>query len=465
MDLKRHNTWVFGLLMLFAPLFGAAQSRAESIIGRIDARMQIAEEEDGFSGVVFVGKGDQILLNKGYGWADPVTGLKNNGQKRFMIASISKSFVAACILQLEEQGLLKLHDPIGKYLPDYPEWAAQNITIHHLLTHTSGIPDYINDFPLKFKLKQLSGWEPSKDELIESFEERPLGFYPGERFKYSNSGYVLLARIVERVSGTDFGIYLQRNILRPLGMENTGIEDFDYVNNRAHAFKGKGRKKKVIQNFKNEWIFGMGEMYSTSEDLSKWLNSFNDTLILSEASKSKAFSPEKNNYGYGWHVYDVLGRMQFSHGGYLPGWNSYVFFYPEDTLSVIVLSNIETANPLDICGNISRILYANQIDQPQKGLQTNLIGRYEMLGGAATPSEAPFESDIVTVNEMQGNIALKTSMGETIRFQKMGSDEWEDPKAQLRLQFKENSGRITLQVTKNGTIWRWQKLSGDFQTN
>ena len=157
--------------------------------------------------------------------------------------------------------------------------------------------------------------------------------------------------------------------------------------------------------------------------------------------------------------------MQFSHGGYLPGWNSYVFYYPEDTLSIIVLSNIETANPLDICGNISRILYANQIHQSEKGIESNLIGRYELLGGATIPAEAPFESDIVTVNEIQGSIALKTSMGETIRFSKLSTDEWQDTKAQLRIEFKEIAGHITLQVTKNGNIWRWQKLSGDFQSN
>lgn len=452
-------------MILLSPVISFSQPRLESIVGRIDARLQIAEDEEGFSGAVYVGKGNQALLNKGYGWADPVVGLKNTAQKRFMIASISKSFVAACILQLEENGKLKLADPIGKYLQEYPDWAGQNISIHQLLTHTSGIPDYINDNPLKFKLKQIKGWEPSKDELIESFANQPLSFRPGESFRYSNSGYVLLARIVERVSGKDFSVYLRENILEPLEMHNTGLGDFDLVNNRAHAFKGKGKKKKVIENFKNEWIFGMGEMYSTTEDLSKWLNSFNDTIILSKRSKDKTFSPEKNNYAYGWHVYDVMGRMQFSHGGYLPGWNSYVFFYPEDTISIIVLSNIETSNPLDICGNISRILYANQIDQPEKGIETNLIGRYEMLGGLAKPSDAILNSDIVTVNEMQGNIALKTSMGETIRFSKLGENEWEDKNSQLKLQFKETSGGITLQVMQNGNVWRWRKLSGDFQAN
>lgn len=422
----------------------------------------MAEQQEGFSGVVYVGKGKRVLLSRGYGWSDPVLGLKNNDEKRFMIASVSKGFVAASILQLEEQGLLSVHDPIGKHLPDYPLWAGQTITIHHLLSHTSGIPDYINDFPIRFRMKQLSGWVPNKDELIASFQDRPLAFPPGERFKYSNSGYVLLARIVEKVSGKDYNRYLQENIFDRLGMEDTGLGDFDIVNNRAVAYKGRGKRKKPIDNFKKEWIYGMGEMYSTAADLSRWLGSFSDTLVLNKTSKEKMFSPEKNNYGYGWHVYDVFGHMQFSHGGYLPGWNSYVFYYPEDTLSIVVLSNVEHANPLDMCGNISRILYANKINEPEYFTDRSLIGRYEALRDGEASQETPFAGDIVTVNEYEGSIAVKTPQGETIRFSRLNTGEWQDQQNQMRLQFKETGGSVLLQVTKNGRSWRWQKLSGDY---
>jgi CubicO group peptidase (beta-lactamase class C family) len=455
--------WLLRLVFVSLPLFGIAQDRLESVVGRIDARLQMAEQQEGFSGVVYVGKGRNVLLNRGYGWSDPVMGLKNNDEKRFMIASVSKSFVATAILQLEEQGLLSVDDPIGKYLPDYPELQGEIITIHHLLSHTSGIPDYINDFPVKFRLKQLSGWLPSKDELVASFQDRPLAFVPGEKFKYSNSGYVLLAMIVEKVSGKDYSHYLQENIFNPLGMENTGLGDFDMVNNRAVAYKGRGQRKKPIDNFRKEWIFGMGEMYSTAADLSTWLSSFSDTLVLGPVAKEKMFSPDRNNYGYGWHVYDVFGHLQFSHGGYLPGWNSYVFYYPQDTLSIVVLSNVEHANPLDICGNISRILYANNINEPEYYSNQRLIGRYEVLGDAGTKQETPFETDIVTVNEFEGSIAVKTPDGETIRFSRLLSGEWQDQQNQMRLQFKETGGSVLLQVTKNGKSWKWQKLSGDYQ--
>lgn len=458
-----YMVYVLGWVLCILPGRANAQTRVESVVGRIDARLRMAELEDGFSGVVYVGKGDRVLLNRGYGWSDPVLGLRNNEEKRFMIASVSKSFVAACILQLEEKGLLSVHDPISKFLPDYPHPASDIITIHHLLTHTSGIPDYINDFPLRFRMKKLGGWLPSKDELIESFEERPLAFAPGDRFRYSNSGYVLLARIVERVSGKDYNRYLQDHVFDPLGMEDTGLGDFDLVNNRAVAYKGHGKRKKPLENFKKEWIYGMGEMYSTASDLSRWLESFSDTLVLSSSSKEKMFSPEKNNYGYGWHVYDVFGHMQFSHGGYLPGWNSYVFYYPQDTLSIVVLSNVEHSNPLDMCGTISRILYANKINEPEYFTDRRIMGRYEVVEASGTQSELPLETEIVTVNEWEGSIAVKTTEGELIRFSRLNTGEWQDQRNEMRLQFRETGGSVLLQVTKGGKSWKWQKLNGDYQ--
>lgn len=432
-------------------------------MGRIEARLLQAEEKKGFSGVVLVSKGEEVLLNQGYGWADPELKLKNNTRKRFMIASLSKAFAAASILQLEQRNRLRVDDKIGKYLVDYPAWAAENITIHQLLNHTSGIPDYINDFPLRFKMKQMMGWTPTQEELIAAFAERPLNFYPGESFKYSNSGYVLLAKIVEEVSGKSYQQYVQDNILKPLKMYDTGFGNFDEVGNGAVAYKGKNGRKRTISNFKEEWIFGMGGMYSTTNDLHKWLRSFSDTLILNEASREKMFSEGKHSYGYGWHVYDIFGHKQVSHGGYLPGWNSYVFYYPEDTISVVVLSNYEHSNPMEICGSVSRILYLNHIHEPPATKAEKYAGRYEALESANPRLELPFEAEIVTVNGTRDNIQVKTPRGETVQFKPNGSGDWQASDEELRLRFTEAGGSVVLQVIKNGKQYRWRKLSGDYQ--
>jgi CubicO group peptidase (beta-lactamase class C family) len=412
--------------------------------------------------VVFIGKGDRVLLNEGFGWADPFVGVRNTENKRFMIASVSKAFAAASILQLQEKNLLSVDDPIAKYLPEYPEWAGQNITIHQLLTHTSGIPDYINDFPLKFKIKQFTGWTPAREDLIASFQDRPLNFVPGEDFRYSNSGYVLLARIVEVASGMSYENYVTRNILEPLGMEDTGMGDFNKIGNRAVPYKGIGTQKKQIDNFKSEWIYGMGDIYSTAGDLNKWLMSFTDTMLLSRASQELMFTPELHNYAYGWHVYEAFGRRQFSHGGYLPGWNTYVYFFPEDTLSVIVLSNLENVNPMEICSNISRVVFMNGLDNSTRMSPDKYAGRYA-LEEQGEDQEAPFEGEIVTVNEEAGNLKVKTPRGKTLRFTRTDQDQWQDLRDEMRLQFRETGGGLVLQVSKNGQQWRWRKLSGDYQ--
>lgn len=454
---------MMGLLLLLGLPSGAfAQVNPEVVVGRIEARMIQLEQERGFSGVVSVSKGKEILLEKSYGWATPERDRKNSLERKFMIASVSKAFVAACILKLEEQGALSTHDFIGEYLPEYPAWASQNITIHHLLSHTSGIPDYINDRPVWFKLRQLTGWTPSTDELIMTFADRPLNFLPGARFKYSNSGYVLLAKIVEKVSQQPFGVFLVENILDPLGMDNTGVGDFNQVGNRAVSYRNTGGRLKPIHNFKQEWIFGMGEMYSTAPDLRKWLHSFADTLILGKSAQDKMTTAVQNNYAYGWHVHQMFGRSLISHGGYLPGWNSYVYYFPEDSLSVIVMSNSEQANPLEMCNNISRIVFNNEQEQVFRVSSAPYAGRYEIVDSKADAMSTPFESEIVTVKEDEGMLNVHTPRGKTIRLTQLTTEEWSDPHSDIKVKFSESAAGLELLVLKNGQEWHWRKLSGQY---
>ena len=448
------------MLLLALPYWASGQARLQPVIDRIEATMLQAEQVDGFSGVVLVGRGEEVLYENSFGWAGPQMDRKNSLDRKFMIASVSKGFAAVSILQLESRGLLSTDDLIGDYLPGYPSWAGKNITIHQLLTHTSGIPDYINDRPIWFKLQQMGGWTPTKDELIASFQNRPLNFLPGTRFKYSNSGYVLLAKIVENVSGQEYGTYLYEHILDPLGMFNTGAGDFDMVGNRAMAFNQIGGKLRPIANFKNEWIYGMGELYSTAGDLNRWLQSFGDTVVLSEAAKAKMMATETHNYGYGWHVQDFYGHPLISHGGYLPGWNSYVYYFPQDTLSVIVVSNSEKANPMEMCSHISRILFLNKIGTPPSDASAQYAGRYEIVGNRESLPDTPFESEIVTLHPSEGGLQLRTPRGKTLRLTRLQADQWTDPQAQLKMQFKADG---LLQVTKNGQEWQWRKLSGDFK--
>lgn len=457
-----YRTGLLALLLLACTLPGKGQQRMEEVVARIDARLSRSAQTNAFSGVAFVGRGDRVLLNKGYGWANPQKREPNTPSKRFMIASVSKAFAAAAILLLQDRGLLDVHDPIGTHLEDYPEEVGESVTIHHLLSHTSGIPDYINDFPLEFKLRQMTGWTPSKDDLIAAFQDRPLSFYPGSEFHYSNSGYVLLAKIVENVSGQPYDEYLWEHILSPLGMERTGLGDFQMVGNRAVAYKGSIAKSKVIRDFKYQWIYGMGEMYATASDLHKWLRALTDSTLLSARSRELMFTPVLNNYAYGWHVSDVYGHPHYSHGGYLPGWNSYVYYYPEDSISIVLLSNNEDVNPMQMGMDISQILYMNEVHlmEGEEGRQ-KLAGRFELLEAPAVDATPPIEGEIITINEQRGSLELRTPEGRRIFFSRSGTQAWTDDfEMGIRLDFWHEGGRFFMEASRDGQQWRWQKMRG-----
>lgn len=463
----REKSTHIGIWLFLAGLLGAmplsAQPNMDAIVSRMDAFLAKSSQKSSFSGVVYVGKRQEVLLSKGYGWANPRRKEMNNPGKRFMIASVSKAFAAAAILQLEDRGLLKVNDPIGKYLPEYPDWAADAITIHNLLSHTSGIPDYINDFPIEFKFRQMLGWNPGKDELISIFQDRPLNFYPGERFRYSNSGYVLLAKIVEVVTGEEYDTYLWKNILQPLEMDDTGLGDFNMIGNRSVAHKGSLTRSRMIRNFNYQWIYGMGEMYATAGDLNKWLQSFSDTLILSRAAQEKMFQPVENGYAYGWHVRDQFGHTQYSHGGYLPGWNSHVFYYPEEAISIIVLSNNQDANPLDLGRNLSGILFRNEIEKLRPSPTRDLYaGRYELLNTTRKArATLPIPAEILMVNERPDLLELRTPKGQSMYFVRSEKGRWMDDGAQeIQLTFSKNENRLVLRMSKGGQQWQWQKMHG-----
>src|SRR5262245_19463864 len=171
-----------------------------------------------FSGAVLVAHGGRVLFKKGYGMASYEHAAPNTSRTPFRIGSQTKTFTAIAILQLQEQGKLNVHDPLANYLPGYPRGEA--ITIHQLLTNTSGIPDYITAEGFSRTMSRPH----TVDELIASFKDRPLLFNPGERFGYSNSGWVLLGALIERLAGKPYGDYVREHIFAPAGMERSGLE-------------------------------------------------------------------------------------------------------------------------------------------------------------------------------------------------------------------------------------------------
>jgi CubicO group peptidase (beta-lactamase class C family) len=308
------------LFLLTAAGFSQDPARLEQIV-------QSYVAGDHFMGTVLVAKGDQVILSKGYGSANLEWNVPNTPSTKFRLGSITKQFTAASILLLEERGKLKVDDPVKKYVPDAPP-AWDKITIFNLLTHTSGIPNFTG-FPDYATTEAL----PSPAEkTIARFRDKPLDFEPGSKYSYSNSGFVLLGYLVEKISGESYEKFLQENIFTPLGMKDSGYDsNSDVIARRASGYAPGGRGGPLVNaGFVHMTIpGGAGGLYSTTEDLLKWERGLFGGKVLSAASLQKMTSPFKDDYAFGLLVRTEQGRKQIWHNGGIQGFNTSMAWYPE----------------------------------------------------------------------------------------------------------------------------------------
>jgi len=289
-----------------------------------------------FSGSVLIARNGEVLLTKGYGFADREHKISNTPQTKFRLGSITKQFTAMAIIILEAQDKLDVQDPICKYLTECPE-AWETITIHHLLTHTSGIPNF-TDFP---DYSRTSATPSPPEETIDRFQDEPLDFQPGERWSYGNSGYILLGHIIERVSSQSYEEFLQENIFTPLQMTNTGYDHNQ--DDLAVGYKSIFSKADFIDM---SIPYSAGGLYSTVEDLYKWDQAFYTKQLLPQDYLDQIFAahvaiPNSDGmaYGYGWMVGLEDGRQIITHGGGIEGFVTNIARYPQDKTVIIILSN------------------------------------------------------------------------------------------------------------------------------
>ncbi len=225
------------LLLFFPVVVLAAEPSAADIAAKVDAYVQPFVESNNFSGVILIAQGGKVQVRKAYGLANYELGVPNTPETKFQIASVSKPFTAIAVLLLEERGKLSAQDPVSRYVPDYPN--GDKITIHHLLTHTSGIPN-VNSMP---EYDQRSRFPATPAQLVEIFKNKPADFAPGARYSYSNSNYNLLALILEKVSGQSYGEFVRASILQPLGMKDTGHPRAgELLAQRASGYQPAGMK-------------------------------------------------------------------------------------------------------------------------------------------------------------------------------------------------------------------------------
>lgn len=350
-------------------------------------RQFVAEQK--FMGCALVAKDDRVLLKKSYGFANLEWDIQNSPETKMQIASVTKQFTAAAILLLQDRGELFVNDPVKKYLPDSPAiW--DKITIFHLLTHTSGLHNYTDsDVDDYFKPMRTIACTPEK--LTELFSSKPLEFEPGEKIAYSNSGYVLLGRIIEKISGQSYASFLQKNIFDPLDMRNSGNDSRDEIlKQRASGYDVCNGKLINTDLFDIALCFAGGSLYSTVDDLHKWVRGLFGGKLLSASSLQKMITPFRENYGFGLTVMTENGRKVIKHKGKTPGFKSVVSYYPVDKLIVVVLTNNEKGSAaFEIARMLAAIAHGEKIISLQERKEvevppetlTTYVGEYKLNSG------------------------------------------------------------------------------------
>ncbi len=305
-------------------------------------------------GSVLLAKGGKVILAKGYGLANIELDVPNKPETKFRLGSITKQFTATAILQLQEKGKLKVSDPVAKYIPGTPE-AWSGITIHHLLTHTSGIPSYTNAPDYPSHMREQSG---APLDFIKRFRDLPLEFKPGEKFRYDNSGYFLLGVIIEQVSSLKYEDYLRQNIFDPLQMTSTGYDwPATILKDRASGYSNDSDGKAINAAFLDMGQpYAAGSLYSTVLDLYKWDRALYTSQVLSTSSLQAAFTPNQFDwgpgikYGYGWGITEMHGHKAVGHGGGINGFSTVIWRAIEEDATAIVLSNTDAASNVGKAG-------------------------------------------------------------------------------------------------------------------
>lgn len=329
--------------LCFAALLIAGAAQADAPLDeRIDKALKPFFRADAPGATVIVMKDGAPVFRKAYGMADVDKNTPMQPEMQLRLGSITKQFTAVAILMLAEQGKLSLQDDVTRFLPDYPS-GGKHITIERLLQHTAGVPNYTA--MMNFGL--TSDRDRSVQQMIDYFKDERLDFEPGERWAYSNSGYILLGAVIEKVSGTTYADFIAKNIFEPLGMQDTAYEGHERSAKRRVAGYREGFLSGYRQAEKVSMTqpYAAGAVVSTVDDLARWDEAVSSGKLLNAESWKQAFTPcplpngVKCSYGLGWQLGTMRGHRMAAHAGDIPGFNAEAIRLPDDKVFVAVLGN------------------------------------------------------------------------------------------------------------------------------
>ena len=356
----------------------------------IDEIFSSYHENEGFQGAILVAESGDVIYKRAFGLANREWNISNQVDSRFDIASVSKQFTAMLVMQLYEEGKIHLDSTISSYDPEYRSDVAQKVTVHHLLTHRSGIPNYTS-IPYVWSDSLINQYD--SDEVIQKFCSGDLEFEPGTQYSYNNSGYFILSVLLEKVSGKPFAELLEEKILEPLHMTDTGVDDRSrIIDKRSYGYVEVNGQFENARPMHMANLQGAGNMYSTVEDLYRWDRALHAGKLISPKGHQEmveAFSkesstwitPYKNAYGYGMGIAKVPGPdrkdlMMIFHSGHITGYSSFLARFVKDEHLVVMLSNLgelSTVRMNEVTQQVKNVLYGLPYEVSKRSLKSMLF--------------------------------------------------------------------------------------------
>ena len=378
MKQSRNLSFTASFLAILLILFSfQAQSIAQDKATQTDEFVKLWHETGTFNGTVLVAEKGKVIFKKGYGLANMEWNIPHKPDTKFRIGSITKQFTSMLIMQLVEKGKIDLQGKLSDYLPYYRKDIGDKVTIHHLLTHSSGIPSYTRNMA---RLQELHQDPYPVDKFVKEYCSDDLEFEPGSEYRYNNSGYFILGAIIEEVTGKQYADVLQEKILDPVGMKDTGYDHpVPLIKNRAAGYSVNFDGYVNADYLNMSLPYAAGALYSTVEDLYKWDQALYTDKLLSKKMKKEMFKPhiasgDESHYAYGWGI----SKRSFpkskekvnsvSHGGGINGFNTLIERLVDDKHLIVIFNNTPAASLNAMSTGIIRILYGKPYTPPKKSI-------------------------------------------------------------------------------------------------
>jgi CubicO group peptidase (beta-lactamase class C family) len=417
---------------------------------------------------VLVSQNGKILFEKGYGLANRQENIPIIPSTTFRIGSITKQFIAAAILKLAEDGRLSISDKLSKFFPDFPR--GDEVTVYHLLTHTSGIHSFtsVPDF-----IEKVTG-AITQQEMIDNIKGYGYDFDPGKSFLYNNSGFYLLGCIIEKVTGMSYGAYLNKTFFKPLGMAHTGVYSKDVAFEReAIGYSYENIDVATALDWNMDFAGGAGSLYSNVRDLYQWNEAVFSGKVLSPKSLEAAFTPARlsngevadaqggGHYGFGWALGSLRGCEEISHGGGLNGFASFLTRFPQDSFTVVVLSNsaptLPNLNPSEVAHEIAEIYLYDHME-PQQVYSTTTLQNKDILDDYV--GQYDYQSANMTITRKGDRLFAQLAGQAEFEIFPKGDDEfyWKVVEASVKFLRDENGKVNRAAHTQNGRTFEAPRI-------